>query len=39
MRVKVITLVYDESLRGFPQEPLERALSEGGLLETQLCLF
>ncbi len=39
MRVTTITLAYDQSLRGFPQEPLDRALSEGGLLETRVHFF
>jgi superfamily II DNA helicase RecQ len=39
MRVKVVTLAYDENLRGFPQEPLDRALSEGSLLETREHFF
>ena len=29
MRVKVITLAYNEGLKGFPREPLEAAASEG----------
>ena len=39
MRVKVITLVYDEGLRGFSRDALERLGSEGALLEVREHFF
>jgi superfamily II DNA helicase RecQ len=39
MRVKVITLAYDEGLRGFPRDALERVGAEGALLEVRDHFF
>ena len=39
MRIKVITLAYDESLRGFPQQALERLGSDGAVLEVRDHFF
>ncbi len=39
MHVKVVTLEYDERLRGFPQEVLDRACAGGHLLEVREHFF
>jgi superfamily II DNA helicase RecQ len=39
MRVKVVTLAYDEALRGFPREPMDRLASDGSILEVRDHFF
>jgi len=39
MHVKVVTLEYDERLRGFPQEALDRALASGDVLDVRDHFF
>ena len=39
MRVKIITLAYDNGLRGFSQETLERLGSDGAVLEVRDHFF
>lgn len=39
MRVKIVTLEYDERLRGFSQDALDRACSGGTLLDVREHFF
>jgi superfamily II DNA helicase RecQ len=39
MNVRVLTLRYDESLGGFPEEPLRQAMASGNILETREHFF
>lgn len=39
MHVKVITLRYDESLKGFPEEPLRQAAGSGALVGVREYFF
>ena len=34
MRLKIVTLTFDERLHGFPEEPLKRAISGGQVLQA-----
>lgn len=39
MQVKIVTLKYNETIAGFPQEPVAAALASGNLLEVREHFF